>query len=85
MAQLMPLPLIVSRSSKYWFYLLVLAHQGNPGQNPESCKMVVVVVVLHALIDRVCIVHWRRMLLTNHCSSETAGVGDNVVLGPESL
>jgi len=26
--------------------LLVLAHQGSPRQNPERCKMVVVVVII---------------------------------------
>jgi len=45
MAHLMPLSLT------NWFYLLgfaflVLAHPGSPGQNPESCKTVVVVVVM---------------------------------------
>jgi len=35
-----------------WFYLpgftfLVQAHSGSPGQNPESHKTVVVVVVVH--------------------------------------
>jgi len=52
MAQLMPLPLTISCSSKSrlvhlpsWF-CLVLAHRGSPGQNPEGCKMVVVVVVV---------------------------------------
>jgi len=50
MAQLMRLPLtIFAPANSYWFYLpgfnfLVLVHLGNPGQNPESCKMVVVVV-----------------------------------------
>ena len=28
-----------------WMFLLVPAHSGFPGQNPESCKIVVVVVV----------------------------------------
>ena len=47
MAQLMPLPLTVSCFSKtqIGFTFLVLAHLDNPGQNPEGCKMVVVVVV----------------------------------------
>ena len=51
-AQLMPLPLTISCSSKsslpvvLRFYLLVLAYRGSPGQNPESCKTVVVVPVL---------------------------------------
>jgi len=29
----------------FGFTFLVQAHPGSPGQNPESCKMVVVVVV----------------------------------------
>jgi len=29
-----------------WMFLLVLAHMGCPGQNPESRKMVVVVVLV---------------------------------------
>jgi len=51
MAQLMPLPLTISAPvNPDWFYLpgftfLVLAHPGSPGQNPDSRKMVVVVVV----------------------------------------
>jgi len=41
MAQLIPLPLGISCSSKSrWFYLSGLAHPGSPRQNPESCKMV---------------------------------------------
>ena len=47
MAQLMPLPLTICCSSKSWLVLpfLVPAYPGSPGQNPESRKMVVVVVV----------------------------------------
>jgi len=45
MAQLMPLPLTVSCFSKIQigFTFLVPAYPGNPGQNPESHKMVVCV------------------------------------------
>ena len=56
MAQLMPLPLTNSCSSKsrlvllFWFYLLVPAYPGSPGQNPESRKKVVVVVVVVVVI-----------------------------------
>jgi len=53
MAQLMPLPLTISCSSKSWlvrlppgFAFLVLAHLGSPGQSPEGRKMVVIVVVV---------------------------------------
>jgi len=48
MAQLMPLPLTVSRFSKIQigFTFLVPAYPGNPGQNPESRKMVVCMCVL---------------------------------------
>ena len=48
MAQLMPLPLISSCSKKMQigFTFLVPAYPGSPGQNPESCKTVVVVVVM---------------------------------------
>jgi len=49
MAQLMPLPLTVSCSSKSrmvsGFTVLVPAHLGSRGQNLESRKMVVVVVL----------------------------------------
>jgi len=52
-AQLMPLPLAISCSvNPDWyvylpgFTLLVLAHPGSPRKNPESRKMVIVVVVL---------------------------------------
>jgi len=31
-------------------FLLVPAHPGCPGQNPESCKMVVVVVVVAEVV-----------------------------------
>jgi len=45
MAQLMPLPLTVCCFSKIQigFTFLVQAYPGNPGQNPESHKMVVCV------------------------------------------
>ena len=33
----------------FGFTFLVLVHPGSPGQNPESCKMVVVVVVVALL------------------------------------
>jgi len=42
MAQLMPLPLTISSSSKsrlvlpFWIYLSVPAHMGSPGQNPRG-------------------------------------------------
>jgi len=48
MAQMMPLPLTISCSSKStlvlpsWFYFLVPAYSGSPKQNPESRKTVVV-------------------------------------------
>jgi len=47
MAQLMPLSLTVSCFSKIHIGLtfVVPAHPGNPGQNPESRKMVVCVCV----------------------------------------
>ena len=48
MAQLISLPLSVSclRKSRliFGFTFLLPAHPGSPGQNPESRKMVVVVV-----------------------------------------
>jgi len=31
-------------------FLLVLAQPGCPGQSPESCKIVVVVVVVHFIL-----------------------------------
>jgi len=49
MAQLMPLPLTISCSSKSrlvllpGFTFLVLAHPGSPGQSPRGHKAVVVV------------------------------------------
>jgi len=47
MAKLMPLPLTVScfRKIQIGFTFLVPAHPGSPKQNPEGCKMVVVVIV----------------------------------------
>jgi len=54
MAQLMPLPFIISYSSKSrlvlpsCFAFMVPAHLGSPGQNPESCKTVVGVAVYSA-------------------------------------
>jgi len=50
MAQLMPLPLTVSCSSKsrvvFGITFLIPAHPGSPGQNPVVHKTVVVVVVV---------------------------------------
>ena len=52
LAQLMPLPLTVSCSSKSilvlpsCFTFLVLAHLGSPGHSPRSHKTLVVVVVV---------------------------------------
>jgi len=45
MAQLIPLPLTISCSSKsrLVFTFLVLAHPGSPGQSPEGHKTVVVI------------------------------------------
>jgi len=54
MAQLMPLPLTISCSSKsrlvFGFTFLVPAHPGSPGQSTVGRKMVVVVVVLVIVI-----------------------------------
>jgi len=51
MAQLMPLPLIVSCFSKIQisFTILILAHPVNPGQSPEGRKMDVCVAYLSGL------------------------------------
>jgi len=48
MAQLMPLLLTTSFSSKskFGFTFLVPAHPGSPGQSPRGRKMVVVVVAV---------------------------------------
>jgi len=48
MAQLMLLLLTVSCFSKIkiGFTFLIPAHPSSPGQNPEGCKMIVVVVVV---------------------------------------
>jgi len=48
MAQLMPLPLTISPVNPDWFYLS--AHPGSPGQNPESHKTLVVVVVVLTVV-----------------------------------
>jgi len=53
MAQLIPLPLTVScsRISRlvFGFTFLVLAHLGSSRQNPDSCKMVVVVIFVFVM------------------------------------
>jgi len=49
MAQQMPLPftlLLQEIQIGFGFAFLVLAHPGSPGQNPEICKMILVVVVV---------------------------------------
>ena len=53
MAKLISLPLTVLFQEiqiGFGFTFLVLAHPGSPGQNPESLKMVVVVVVALAVV-----------------------------------
>jgi len=48
MAELIPLPLTVSCSSKSRLVLVLPAHLGSAGQNPEGCKMIVVEKILAA-------------------------------------
>jgi len=56
MAQLIPLPLTISCSSKFrlvllsWFSFLVPAHPGSPRQSPGGHEMVVVVVVVVVVV-----------------------------------
>jgi len=63
-AQLIPLPLTVLLQEiqiGFGFTFLVLAHPGSHGQNPESRKMVVVVIVVMHILKRV----------VHNCSSDS--------------
>ena len=66
MAQLMPLPLAVSCSSKIQigFTFLVRAYPGSPGQRPLNV-MSYCVIILHA-VSRAADVFWGCMLLCVH-------------------
>jgi len=70
MVQLMPLPV-----NPDWFYLpgftfLVPPHPGSPGQNPESHKMVVVVVCASLTISIIdCKCYWTRPVAYPMCQS----------------
>jgi len=63
MAQLIPLPFIVSCSGKSRL-VLVPAHPGSPGQNAESHKMVVVVVVTDVIMFVVCLINTMFVLVS---------------------